>query len=484
MKNKMFLLVLLSSLLGCTNDYPGAMEDPKPEAEVIRVKDLNSTVSVASGIYDLEFYVRGTDSATIVVTAGGVRSALLLDEDVWKRGYVRGITVSGDNVQLTGTVLESGGAFELNSAYLRKASSARTFIQGGDLSMLSQVEKNSGVYKDLSGTAGDCFEICSRNGMNLARLRLYNDPGNSANYPSKLMHSGIQTESDVLALAKRAKAAGMQIELTFHYSDYWTNGSDQYKPAAWAKLSQEQLHEVMYTYTKGFLEKMVAQGTAPQYVSIGNEIQSGILFGHAEENVPSEKVNGYCSDMRNLAALLQQGSKAVREVCPEAKIIIHLTTSTNINLGTYKWFFSEMKDNGLDYDIIGASYYPYYNNKTIEEMIAGAETLTKIYDKDFIFMEVGFAWWPTLADGTQGQIADNKPYEDMTPTAQRAFMLNLAQSIKAASERILGYIYWDPIYIAAPNCGWIVGEKNVTGNSTLFDFEGKALPAWEAIGNN
>ncbi|MBR0295977.1 MAG: glycosyl hydrolase 53 family protein [Paludibacteraceae bacterium] len=484
MKNKMFLLVLLSSLLGCTNDYPGAMEDPKPAAEVIEVKDLNGSVDVSSGIYDLEYYVRGTDSATLVVSAGGKRSATMLDADVWHRGFVRGITATGNKLQVSGTLLDASASFELKAAYLRKAEHTRTFIKGGDLSMLSQVEKNSGVYKDLSGTAGDCFEICSRNGMNLARLRLYNDPGNSANYPSKLMHPGVQTESDVLALAKRAKAAGMEIELTFHYSDYWTNGGEQYKPAAWAKLTQEQLHEVMYTYTKGFLEKMVAQGTTPQYVSLGNEIQSGILFGKTKENVPSEKVNGYCSDMRNLVELLQQGSKAVREVCPEAKIIIHLTTSTDINLGTFKWFFSEMKDNGLDYDIIGASYYPYYGNKTVEEMIADAETLTKIYDKDFIFMEVGFAWWPTLADGTQGQIADNKPYTDMTPTAQRAFMLKLSECIKASSERILGYIYWDPIYIAAPNCGWIVGEKNVTGNSTLFDFDGKALPAWEAIINN
>ncbi len=484
MKNTMFLFFLGVVLCACSTNYPGSMDDPKPEAEVVEVNDLNGTVNVEAGMYDLEFYVRGTDSATIHVSAGGRQTAIMLDDEVWRTGYVRGIPVSGSSVTVQAAMLEGGAQFELKTAYLRKVSNARTFIKGGDLSMLSQVEKNSGAYKDMSGVAGDCFEICARNGMNLARLRLYNNPGNSTNYPSKLMFPGIQNEADVLALAKRAKAAGMEIELTFHYSDYWTNGGEQYKPAAWKKMTQEELHDVMYSYTKGFLEKMVAQGTSPQYVSLGNEIQAGILFGTAEDDKPSEKVNGYCSDMANLASLLQQASKAVREVCPNAKIIIHLTTSADITVDTYKWFFTAMKDNNLDYDIIGASYYPYYGNKTIEEMVAGAETLIKLYDKDFVFMEVGFGWSPTLADGTVGQIANNLPYAEMTPAAQRAFMLRLTECIKAGSERILGYIYWDPIYIAAPNCGWIVGEKNVTGNSTLFDFEGKALPAWEAIKYN
>ncbi|MBO4665306.1 MAG: glycosyl hydrolase 53 family protein [Paludibacteraceae bacterium] len=493
MKNKMFLLILLTALIGCSSNYPGAMDDPEPEAELITVSDLSNELRVSNGVYDLEFYVRGTEGATLVVsvTGGelpvtGLQSAVVLAENVWKRGYVRGIKANGKRLEVSARLLEAGAKYELQTAYLRKVAKARTFVKGGDLSMLTQVERNGGVYKDKDGKAGDCFEICARNGMNVARLRLYNDPGNAANYPSNQMFNGVQNEADILALAKRAKEAGMEIELTFHYSDYWTNGGEQYKPAAWKGLSKAELHEMMYTYTKGFLTKMLVQGTPPRYVSLGNEIQSGILFDRIEEGeyAPRDSVNGYCNDMRNLAALLQQGSKAVREVCPDAKIIIHLTTSTSITVETYKWFFSAMKDNNLDYDVIGASYYPYYNNKTIEEMVAGATTLTEIYDKDFIFMEIGFGWWPTLADGSIGQIADNKPYEDMTPEAQRAFMLQLAECIKAGSERILGYIYWDPIYIAAPNCGWKVGEKNVTGNSTLFDFDGKALPAWEAIVNN
>lgn len=33
----------------------------------------------------------------------------------------------------------------------------------------------------------------------------------------------------------------MQIQLTFHYSDYWTNGEDQNKPHEWEGLDFDGL---------------------------------------------------------------------------------------------------------------------------------------------------------------------------------------------------------------------------------------------------
>lgn len=480
-----FILSILCTVFGllpsCSGNYPGTMDDPQPDATVIAVTNLNSTVSVPNGIYDLEVYAHGSQDSLLIVTAGAQSGSLLLQPTVWNTLYVRGIAVTDGKVALSCRTKESGATYEIKAAYLRQVQTQRHLITGGDFSMLSQVEKNGGKYYDENGNQGDCFELCARNGMNLARLRLYNDPGNAAYYPSKTFFPGIQDEANILALAKRAKAAGMEIELTFHYSDSWTNGGEQYKPHAWQNYTQAQLHEAMYTYTRDFLQKMVAQGTTPQYVSLGNEIQSGILFGNAQK---PDSVNGYCDDMNNLASLLAQGSKAVREVCPEAKIIIHLTTSSDITVDNFKWFFTAMKNNNLDYDIIGASYYPFYGNKTIEEMIAAANTLCGLYDKDFIFMETGFAWNPALEDGSIGQIANNDPYKDMTPEAQRLFLQTLTQQIQAGSGRILGYIYWDPIYMAAPNCGWAAGQKNVTGNSTLFDFQGKMLPAWDAFRYN
>ncbi len=481
---KIILFLLCSVLLNaCKADYPGKMDDPSAEVSVVSFSRLDTTISVAKGYYDLSAYVRGNDSVLLVVQANGMRSSVLLAKDVWHVVNIRGIDAGSGEVAISGEALDGGSAVALSDVSVRSvnltAGSKRVFIKGGDMSMLTQVEKNKGVYRDAEGKAGDCFALCAANGMNLARLRLYNAPGGEQ-FPGNQLWNDVQTEDAILALARRAKEAGMAIELTFHYSDYWTNGSEQYKPAAWQSYDMAQLKEAVYTYTRDFLNKMNAQGTGPEYVSLGNEIQSGILFGNADK---PDSIGGYVNDMQALAALLNEGSRAVREACPEARIILHLTTSSTINLGTYKWFLSNMKNYNCDYDIIGASYYPFYGNYTIETIMDWAKTLTEMYDKDFIVMETGFAWTEKQPDGSDGQIKDNTPY-GISEEAQWSFLQGLTEAIKAGSPRVLGYIYWDPIYIDAPNCGWKKDGQNVTANSALFDYEGKVLPAVNAMKYN
>lgn len=78
---------------------------------------------------------------------------------------------------------------------------------GADFSSLANLE-NSGIsYKD--GATTTKFETILKNhGANLARIRIWTST-NNADYST----------SYGLALAKRAKAAGMSILLDLHYSD-------------------------------------------------------------------------------------------------------------------------------------------------------------------------------------------------------------------------------------------------------------------------
>ncbi|MGN1210468.1 MAG: arabinogalactan endo-beta-1,4-galactanase [Candidatus Cryptobacteroides sp.] len=339
-------------------------------------------------------------------------------------------------------------------------------LKGGDISELTYVEQNGGRYY-LDGKEMDCVKLLASEGFNIVRLRLYNDPGNSLYSPSNRLPKGIQDEADILSLARRAKAEGLKIELTFHYSDYWTNGKDQVKPHAWSKLDLAGLKKAVYTYTKDFLKKMEAQGTLPEYVSLGNETQAGMLYPE-----------GSVDNMENLCAFYSQGAKAVREVAPEARIIIHSDDAGS--LSKYSWLFGELR--GVDYDIIGASYYPFWTGRKVSEIISWAKTISASFDKDILIMETGYAWNPTLPDGTAGQISNNGPYNDMTKEGQKAFMKELFDSIKGNPDaRIIGVLYWDPIFIPAGDAGWELGAKNVVSNTTLFDFEGNALPVFESF---
>lgn len=345
--------------------------------------------------------------------------------------------------------------------------SPRTILIGGDISELSYVEQNGGKYY-LDGQAQDCISILRQGGFNIVRLRLYNDPGNPDYSPSKRLPAGIQDEADILSLARRAKAAGMQIELTFHYSDYWTNGSNQTKPHEWASMAYSSLKQAVYDYTRSVLKAMAAQGTAPEYVSLGNEIQGGILFpdGKYDQSV-------------QMRELLAAGAWAVRDETPSSKIIIHLDDGGNVD--KYTWFFDMLKMHNVDYDVIGASYYPFWTGKTVAEFISFAgKVLDRYPDKTLMVMETGYAWNPTLPSGWPGQLKDNGPYPDMTKEGQKAFMKELIDGIRS-DGRILGFLYWDPIFIEVPGLGWELGAQNVVSNTTLFDFQGNALPVFDVF---
>ncbi len=372
------------------------------------------------------------------------------------------------------------------------------YLRGGDISMLNYVEDMGARFYTAEGVQQDPIAILKENGVNIVRLRLYNNPGVTVTYTpsggkqqSYALPANYLDENDVLKLARRAKDAGMQIELTFHYSDFWTNGEMQFKPKGWENLSMADLQNAVHDYTYDFLQKMNAQGTTPEYVSLGNEIQSGLLFGFYNK---LDNVNGYATNqnMGNVAALLAQGSKAVRSACPNSKIIIHLTLSTNITEGNYTWFFDAMKKNSLDYDIVGASYYPFWTNKRPDMLNSLANTMYARYGKDLMVMEVGYSWTPYRPKGRYGgeywgQLGLNgTAYNEASQGGQKAFIEEL-QTVVKGNEHILGYLYWDPVMVEQQvngswiKTGWVAGGENQVGNTTWFDYTGKALPVLDAI---
>ena len=394
-----------------------------------------------------------------------------------------------------GTVTIDGHSYMIDGGCATLISAdSDSYLRGADISELNYVESLGAKFYDTDGKERDALDIMQENGINTVRLRLYNQPGNSVTYGEQTyaMPAGFLDEADVLKLAKRAKANGMKIELTFHYSDFWTNGEMQFKPKAWENCTLAELKDSIYTYTKTVLQHMAEQNTPPDYVSIGNEIQAGILFGYFSDIASLPTVNGYCNDMPNLQNMLGRGCKAVREVCPDAKIIIHLTMSTGVTASTYSWFFLRMKS--LDYDMIGVSYYPYWTNGTPSETL---DNLVSVLgdggiDKDVMIMETGYAWMRYRPYGRyqslyEGQLHMNgSAYNEASRQGQKEFIHQLQTVIKS-TDRIKGYYYWDPVMVEQKvdgtwiPTGWVEGGENQVGNTTLFDYEGRPLPVFDAI---
>lgn len=371
------------------------------------------------------------------------------------------------------TLLASGLAAAL------PAQAATPLLAGGDISALTWMEKAGAVYQDREGRPGDCLALLKRYGHNIARIRLYDRTGPGTGHDGWYWPAGSMDLPDTLSLARRAKAAGLQIQFTLHYSDFWTNSKTQDPPTAWrrelAALSGdtarfERLLALVEARTREVMQALVDQGTAPEFVSLGNEIELGMLYPW-----------GRTRHWPRLGALLKAGHAAVKAVSPASRVVLHLDGGGDVP--KYVDWFDNARRQGVTWDVIGPSYYPFWTGKNVGQLMSFCDTIGQRYDSDLLVMEAGFNFSPTRPGGWPGQLAHNGPYPAhmSSPEGQRDFMAELLGACRA-HPRVLGVLYWDPIMIANPQVGWALKEgtgepgPNVVANTTLFDFKGRALP--------
>lgn len=371
-------------------------------------------------------------------------------------------------------------------------------LKGGDLTEANYVEDAGGIFYDKNGNAGDVFKILADSGVNIARLRIYNKTGrdNSHLYEDGsefYLPDGYQNKEDILKLAKRAKNVGMQIEISLHYSDWWTNGENQDIPVEWKKEIEgldndeavDKLEELVYEYTKDIMQSLRDQGTSPEYVSVGNETQAGMLYPY-----------GSIDNEEQLARFTKAGCNAIKEVNKDTQVILH-GDKAGENARYYK-YLDLCKKHDVNYDIIGTSYYPFWTSNTVEQIIPWSNKLYKKYGKKILFMETGYNWNETKKDGYVGQLSDNgTESHPSTQQGQKEFMDELFNGIRNADDNcIIGDLYWDPIMIDNANVGWAIEKgnaedgsedkvgDNVVSNTTLFDFDGKALKSLKSYTDN
>jgi len=178
---------------------------------------------------------------------------------------------------------------------------ASDYAVGADLSFLMQAESKGMVFKD-NGQAKPALEIFKDHGYNWIRLRLFHTP---TELPNNLEYT--------ISLAKAARQLGFHFLLDYHYSDTWADPGKQYKPAAWRNESFSQLKQSVYLYTKDVLQQLKSQGTLPDMVQVGNEINHGMIW-------PEGSINNTDS----LAQLVYAGIAGVKAVDPHGVIMLHI----------------------------------------------------------------------------------------------------------------------------------------------------------------
>ncbi len=272
---------------------------------------------------------------------------------------------------------------------------AQRFL-GGDISLLPTNEKSNPTWLDKDGkNIADILPFCNTEGMNAMRVRLFVNPSDYTG--SDKDANACQDLKYVKALGKRIKDAGFKLMLDFHYSDTWADPAKQWTPKAWVGLNDEQLNTKIYDYTKDALQQMKAAGAEPDFIQTGNEISYGMLwgaYGASESALKKCYTSSSNANWTRFTTLLKNAGKACREVCPQAKIILH--TERAAQTGVLTNFYNRMKTANVDYDIIGLSYYPIWH-RDIATLETALNTLESNYpDKDIMIVEVGYAysWYP------------------------------------------------------------------------------------------
>ena len=344
---------------------------------------------------------------------------------------------------------------------------------GGDISLLSKYEENGAKYMDKDGKSiTDVLAFLKEQGLNTMRVRLFVDPSKA---PSDHKGQGVCQDLEyVKKLGKKIKDTGLKFMLDFHYSDTWADPGKQGIPASWSEVNTP-VYEYIYEYTKASLNTLTEYGATPDFIQIGNEISFGMLWDVCKVSANSAW-NAYLdTNWDHFSTALKNASKACREKCPQAKIIIHTEQCAN-NPTLDVAFFNRVKSYEVDYDIIGVSYYPYFKGK-ISNLNNGLTKLEASFpEKTIMVVETGCAYHYTVGD-------KDKQYYPLTYEGQKQFteelitMLNKHQNVK-------GLFWW---FLEANEYGLDWNTKRVTDdwyNASLFDNEtGRALPALYELKN-
>ena len=341
------------------------------------------------------------------------------------------------------------------------AAPATPFYTGADLSYVNEMEDCGAVYRE-NGKRVDPFVLIKRHGGNLVRVRIWNDAKwtKYSNY------------ADVLKTIRRAKAAGLQVLLDFHYSDDWADGEKQIAPAAWAKLDTPAQAKALYAYTRDILGRLAVAGMMPELVQVGNETNPELMGG----------VKARPIDWTRNALLLNSGVKAVRDAGRASgtrpRVMLHIAQPENV----LPWFDAATLAGVRDYDIIGISYYRKWSTRSMAELGQTIAAASKRYAADVMVVETAYPFTTAGEDSSPNLLGEDSLLAGYpaTPAGQLHYLVDLTQTV--ADNDGDGVVYWEPAWVST-KCKTRWGTGSNWENAAWFDFgRHEVLPSINFLG--
>lgn len=339
-------------------------------------------------------------------------------------------------------------------AQAQQAGQPAPFYFGADLSYVNEMEDCGAVYRK-DGQARDPYGLFAEMGTNLVRVRIWHD-AEWTNYSDL---------DDARETIRRARAAGMEVLLDFHYSDDWADGDKQIVPKAWRSMRDDTpaLAQAVYDYTFNTLRALDAEGLMPDQVQVGNETNPEMM-GEVDWKTTRPGINWE----RN-AALFNAGIKAVRDAGAQSSIqplvMLHIAQPENVE----PWFADAWKHGVTDFDLIGVSYYRKWSTQGLDGLEQTINRLRHRYPAEVVVVETAYPFTTDSADNSPNLLGEDSllPGYPATYEGQRQYMHDLTQRVKFAGG--VGVVYWEPAWVSTP-CSTRWGQGSNWENATYFDW--------------
>ena len=331
-----------------------------------------------------------------------------------------------------------------SSLYVKKVEDLpEDFILGMDVSSLIAEEQSGVRYFDFDGEEKDLLEILAENGVTHIRVRVWNEPYDEE---GRGFGGGNCDIDKALAIGQRAAQYGLKLIVDFHYSDFWADPGKQMAPRAWADMDVETKAEALYAYTKESLQKLIDGGADIAMVQVGNET-NGALCGEDRWS--------------NIQLLMKAGSRAIREVCPQALVAMHFANPERS--GSYANYAEYLDYYEVDYDVFASSYYSFWHG-TRQNLARVLGDIHQLYGKKVMVMETSWPYTSEDSDFSGNNVGDGSGLQldyPFTVQAQANSVRDVADTVAHIPGGI-GLCYWEGAWIS-------VGTESWEQNSPLWE---------------
>lgn len=319
------------------------------------------------------------------------------------------------------------------------------FALGADISWARSQEARGLQFKNAAGEPRECTALMKELGLDAISLRVWVNPRRFSRGGAPQIspddpayHVGLCDKEDVLTKALLAKEQGMDVLVSLHYSDTWTNPKTQPIPAAWLDHSYEEMLQDVRDHTVEVLQLLKDNGVTPKWVKIGNETANGILWNGNIGEEDMEHCMGHLEyNPEQYAGFINAGHEAAKTIFPDIITMAHLDCGFDQDL--YDRNIGCLVDNGAQFDMVAMSLYPYWAaeekgrddaDSVIDDCIANIKHVWEKFGKETLIVETGY------------EVDMSRP--ELQAEGHRQLAKLLYESKYCTDGHCKGVFYWEP----------------------------------------